>query len=571
MNQEKKEKTTRKKEVLLSPQGFFYYLDDNDQAIITNGKKPYVHNREELVVPESIDGHVVVGIGENAFHRAIFGSLILPDSVRTICRNAFDEAKFDLLVLPEKLEELDPEAFGNDDVIKEEAIDSDPSDEEIDNDGPFWLAVVLPKEIANKDRNVSISDFLAEPTVGTFDSSLHWIPREDFQSFLHDGKEKTWGMLLLDGNVRLLLSYKATRPEEVPTVFMGKKVTQWDASLLVQLACLQKERVIEGPQKLWKTFEWFRLKWQAVNPEIRIPDNVERITSKYLSYRDSDDDIVGTIGACHILATPKLKSIDGFSSRLPILLENEKGIQDRIFFRGKTYPIDRKIQEDGIGYCVWKMDGKEVACAIEVDDSRKCLSLPKEVQGIEVQSALLTIPQKLDSFETYQRNWIKDDDASFAYYFIDFVQGVKQLKIAFDPKRSDELDFTAFLFPNLRVDDVLVSEGFSCHSSCPPLFAKPLEATEVSIHLPSSMKYFYPETFADGNITRIFVHETTENRIVEDYFMVRTIMDEETKKKLDDACRRENSGDKEDYVLEFLNEKDEIIRSDKGWFLQAHR
>ncbi|MBQ6165403.1 MAG: leucine-rich repeat domain-containing protein, partial [Clostridia bacterium] len=88
---------------------FEYELDENGDAIITN----YNGNVSAVLIPDTLDGHTVVGIGSSAFKGKYLRSVTIPDTVKTIDRKAFYNCKnLSSVSLPAKLETMNGDAFG---------------------------------------------------------------------------------------------------------------------------------------------------------------------------------------------------------------------------------------------------------------------------------------------------------------------------------------------------------------------------------------------------------------------------------------------------------------------------
>ena len=103
-----------------------YTLIDNGSAVITGlvkeplapskeiGVKKGVHhlNGRPLTIPREIDGHPVVGIGDEAFSREDdLGSVTLPDGILWIGKKAFEGSNLTQINLPESLLAIDDSAF----------------------------------------------------------------------------------------------------------------------------------------------------------------------------------------------------------------------------------------------------------------------------------------------------------------------------------------------------------------------------------------------------------------------------------------------------------------------------
>ena len=542
-------------DVQISSDGFLYYLNPKGEAIITNGRKPYLFPDCELSIPERIDGHPVVAIGNAAFRKAVFGSLLLPDSIKEIGSYAFSDAEFDLLVLPKKLNVLNPYVF-----------DSDPRWIENTKDRRFpfvthWNTVVWPTEIQYASHKLSMTEFMQQNKEFRIAKSYRKIPYETYLSFKHDSVKRTWAIELPDGTARLLLTLNAKKPEDVPNTFYTLRITQWEATVLVRLAALKKKREWDENNRYhcswpyWPTMDWDQLNWS-----IRIPDNVEQITSEFGSYGDIKSGSDGDEECCQIIASPTLKTISGFESHLPILLKSENDVPNRIFIYGKTYPISREIKEKGIDYLIWNIDGKDLACAINVDKNMKRVSLPKEVQGIEVRTSLLTISQKLDFFETYQRDF--EEDAPNLYY-VNFLQGVRTFQVDFDSDRGDQVDFLSFVLPNMKVDQIIVKDGFTSLYTPSNQRFQPLDEKEISIYFPRSLECFYSDELVLANIHTIFAFENAKNERENNFATIYRTLPHDDKQAFFNACVSEEHKCESDYVINYMNQNGEVVQSVK--------
>ena len=79
----------------------------------------------ELVIPETIDGKTVIAIGENAFFRAEFSSIILPDTVETIGDFAFATCEnLSSIAIPASVTSLGSSVFTNCTSLTNITIDS---------------------------------------------------------------------------------------------------------------------------------------------------------------------------------------------------------------------------------------------------------------------------------------------------------------------------------------------------------------------------------------------------------------------------------------------------------------
>lgn len=90
---------------------YTYTLDDANRATITG----YSGNATALYIPDEIDGHEVVAIGDSAFeNRTDLRTVMIPDSVTRINGNAFYGcSNLANVTLSKNLEELGTSAFGN--------------------------------------------------------------------------------------------------------------------------------------------------------------------------------------------------------------------------------------------------------------------------------------------------------------------------------------------------------------------------------------------------------------------------------------------------------------------------
>ena len=94
---------------------FDYSLDDDGNATITK----YNGNVSALSIPDVLDGHKVVGIGDNVFkNHTELRTVIIPDSVTRIGNNAFSGCKnISSVRLSNNLTEIGWSAFGNCDAL----------------------------------------------------------------------------------------------------------------------------------------------------------------------------------------------------------------------------------------------------------------------------------------------------------------------------------------------------------------------------------------------------------------------------------------------------------------------
>ena len=94
---------------------FDYSLDDDGNATITK----YNGNVSALSIPDVLDGHTVVGIGDNVFKdHTELRTVIIPDSVTKIGNNAFSGCKnISSVRLSNNLTEIGWSAFGNCDAL----------------------------------------------------------------------------------------------------------------------------------------------------------------------------------------------------------------------------------------------------------------------------------------------------------------------------------------------------------------------------------------------------------------------------------------------------------------------
>ena len=90
---------------------YTYTLDDANRATITG----YSGNATALYIPDEIDGHEVVAIGDRAFqNRTDLRTVMIPDSVIDIERMAFCGcSNLDNVTLSKNLEKMEERAFGN--------------------------------------------------------------------------------------------------------------------------------------------------------------------------------------------------------------------------------------------------------------------------------------------------------------------------------------------------------------------------------------------------------------------------------------------------------------------------
>lgn len=69
--------------------------------------------RTTLTIPEKIENHTLVAIGEEAFLEAPYVAITLPDTIEKIGVRAFQKSRIKEITLPDALTELGKEAFDN--------------------------------------------------------------------------------------------------------------------------------------------------------------------------------------------------------------------------------------------------------------------------------------------------------------------------------------------------------------------------------------------------------------------------------------------------------------------------
>ncbi len=69
--------------------------------------------RLTLTVPETVEDHTLVAIGKEAFLKAQYSSITLPDTIKKIGDRAFQKSLIERITLPDALTELGVEAFDN--------------------------------------------------------------------------------------------------------------------------------------------------------------------------------------------------------------------------------------------------------------------------------------------------------------------------------------------------------------------------------------------------------------------------------------------------------------------------
>ena len=92
--------------------------NDKDEDVATITK--YYGSVSAIIVPETIDGYLVVAIGRSAFEgNKYLRTMLIPDCITSIDDRAFAKTNLQSLVLPEKLEHLGSEILaGNTDVME---------------------------------------------------------------------------------------------------------------------------------------------------------------------------------------------------------------------------------------------------------------------------------------------------------------------------------------------------------------------------------------------------------------------------------------------------------------------
>jgi len=88
---------------------YYSFIHEEDGVVITG----VAETKEDLVIPETLDGANVVGIGDNAFANSGLVSLTLPDTVTRIGKSAFAGSTLASLTLPDSVVAIGDRAFQN--------------------------------------------------------------------------------------------------------------------------------------------------------------------------------------------------------------------------------------------------------------------------------------------------------------------------------------------------------------------------------------------------------------------------------------------------------------------------
>ena len=71
----------------------------------------YHGNGDKIVIPQTIQGHRVTGIGHQAFQNCRAGSLILPDTLCRVAQGAFQNCEFETVTLFDSIESISNDSF----------------------------------------------------------------------------------------------------------------------------------------------------------------------------------------------------------------------------------------------------------------------------------------------------------------------------------------------------------------------------------------------------------------------------------------------------------------------------
>jgi len=99
-------------ETILKDDIRYAILSDNTAVVISNELKSTKLYKEEIVIPEKVDGHTVVAIESCAFMNANITKIVLPDTIKFIGYHAFLNCKFlESVNFPKNLEMIGTYAF----------------------------------------------------------------------------------------------------------------------------------------------------------------------------------------------------------------------------------------------------------------------------------------------------------------------------------------------------------------------------------------------------------------------------------------------------------------------------
>ena len=90
---------------------FSYTLDSNDNATVTGCVFSYECSGQSIEIPDSIDSHTVVAIGDFAFQEAGLTAVTIPNSVTSIGYKAFQTNQLSAVTLPSSLTTISEWAF----------------------------------------------------------------------------------------------------------------------------------------------------------------------------------------------------------------------------------------------------------------------------------------------------------------------------------------------------------------------------------------------------------------------------------------------------------------------------
>lgn len=99
-------------ETILQDNILYAVLPDDTAVIVSNKFKSTRLYKEEIVIPEEIDGHTVVAVESGAFNSANITQIVLPETIKYIGAKAFEECKYlDSINFPATLEMIGTAAF----------------------------------------------------------------------------------------------------------------------------------------------------------------------------------------------------------------------------------------------------------------------------------------------------------------------------------------------------------------------------------------------------------------------------------------------------------------------------
>ncbi len=207
---------------------FRYILRDDGAQItgLTDDRKNLLCIDSPLFIPDTLDGHSVVSIGEGAFTGIAMSDVQIPDSIVEICARAFEYCAIKSINIPKSVKSLGMRAFANCYQLEDIII---PENVECIGESAFEACNnLMSVTLSNGVRNASDYAFrnCAQLTTVMIGESVEKIGinpfvkghnLQSYVSMLH-AFLKAKGHYLFDSQTGKLLSYTGTFEEDSFTV-----------------------------------------------------------------------------------------------------------------------------------------------------------------------------------------------------------------------------------------------------------------------------------------------------------------------------------------------------------------